>query len=732
MPVVTTCPECEAKLKFPDSASGKKVRCPKCQGIISLRNNGAKTAKSGSSISTTKKASSKQTSADDFGFDDAPLPIKKSDEPRRSSTRQSRRDDFDDDYDDYDDDRRDFDDDPYEEESSGMSTGAIISIVVGILGVLGIVAGVVIWQMNSDDEGNDDDIGGGGGFVAGPGNGGGGGRPAPRRTRTTIKNLDQAVSILDNGDEFQKVDALNWIALQPVQPDKHQKVSATVDPYLSNVNDKVRIAAMSVMVNWATKRNIPRMILAMKDKGSPFLTEEQKRGLKALAMLKDPQGAKAVAPLLNKFHGRDEVKNALLAIGAAAEDEVLAHMHSENRHALSNARRVLDELGTIEEKKIRQTLKDLSSMNQTVKRNAASYLETARVVPALQDEVAQALKNNLKNDRGDYDEKTVTTFAKWATEQDADVFADILEETSKSGIPRNHIKIGIKFLGDHPTKEGASALMGWIENFFVRGETINALKKIPGDIAELAVVKHMNSPNRDVQTHARQLLKEYGTKAEVMVSQIIEDINSEDKKMRAAAATSLQEVEVVETKKEEIALALNALLQGEDREEQIAAMKALQTWATKSNVPAVATWVADPNKKVGHDGDMKKIGIQVLANLQDERGIVPIAANLLDFFHKDEAAKALLNFGEKAEPAVITFLNNKDSNTRILACKILQNIGTEKSIKYLKRLIQADRIRSVQQQAAFTINVITQREKAKEAEKEKKEDDPDKDTKPDN
>lgn len=30
MPVSTQCPHCDAKLKVPDSASGKKVRCPKC------------------------------------------------------------------------------------------------------------------------------------------------------------------------------------------------------------------------------------------------------------------------------------------------------------------------------------------------------------------------------------------------------------------------------------------------------------------------------------------------------------------------------------------------------------------------------------------------------------------------------------------------------------------------------------------------------------------------------
>jgi hypothetical protein len=34
MPIATTCPHCDTKLRAPDAAAGKKIRCPKCQGTV--------------------------------------------------------------------------------------------------------------------------------------------------------------------------------------------------------------------------------------------------------------------------------------------------------------------------------------------------------------------------------------------------------------------------------------------------------------------------------------------------------------------------------------------------------------------------------------------------------------------------------------------------------------------------------------------------------------------------
>ena len=44
MPIQITCPGCQVKLKAPDTAVGKKTKCPKCQTIVSVPANGSQAA----------------------------------------------------------------------------------------------------------------------------------------------------------------------------------------------------------------------------------------------------------------------------------------------------------------------------------------------------------------------------------------------------------------------------------------------------------------------------------------------------------------------------------------------------------------------------------------------------------------------------------------------------------------------------------------------------------------
>lgn len=41
MPVLTTCPDCSAKMRVPDHAVGKQIKCPKCGGTFTVTAGGA-------------------------------------------------------------------------------------------------------------------------------------------------------------------------------------------------------------------------------------------------------------------------------------------------------------------------------------------------------------------------------------------------------------------------------------------------------------------------------------------------------------------------------------------------------------------------------------------------------------------------------------------------------------------------------------------------------------------
>ena len=350
----------------------------------------------------------------------------------------------------------------------------------------------------------------------------------------------------------------------------------------------------------------------------------------------------------------------------------------------------------------------------------------------MREEVIQGLKLHLKNDRGEIDRNAVEALERWALEKHVDIFTNILNDSDAKRLATREVERAMKMVSRYPTPAGVDALVRWLTNVFAYRNATSILERIPAKIAEPVVVKYMNEPDQTFRHRIMALLKFYRTKDEVLFDQVVKDINSADVKKREHAVKYLAKLPVTESRKKEISLLLNDMLKSTDEKVQKAAMEALQTWVTEANIEQILPFVADLDAKVGHKGDMKRLAIPMLAKLKDKRAVVPIAANLLNIFHQKEAQQALIELGPMAEEAVLTFLNNQNASYRRIGCQLLQHIGTEKSIKYLKRSIQKDPITSVKQQAAITLQVITKREEAKEKEKEKTEEGSDKDKKPDN
>jgi len=127
MPILVTCPNCSSSLKAPDNAVGRKVKCPKCGGVIAVpaaEEEAVDLAKLGVQAEPPDAAPpapvSRRRREDDYEDDDR-------------SRRRGRGDDHDDDYD--DEHRRR----PSREAAtgSGLPMGlGIASLSVGILGLL--------------------------------------------------------------------------------------------------------------------------------------------------------------------------------------------------------------------------------------------------------------------------------------------------------------------------------------------------------------------------------------------------------------------------------------------------------------------------------------------------------------------------------------------------------------------------------------------------------------------
>jgi HEAT repeat protein len=156
-----------------------------------------------------------------------------------------------------------------------------------------------------------------------------------------------------------------------------------------------------------------------------------------------------------------------------------------------------------------------------------------------------------------------------------------------------------------------------------------------------------------------------------------EDLSSWDRNRRRAAALNLRDAPPGGNRAG-IARALAAQLRADaDRMVRVEAAAALATWATPETVPALIGALKDA------DSSVKRKAMEALAKLKDPRAAGPLAACLKsDRFH---AADCLKRFGPGAEEAVLPYLDDDDGWVRLEAAKVLQEIGTARSLPALRQ-----------------------------------------------
>lgn len=166
------------------------------------------------------------------------------------------------------------------------------------------------------------------------------------------------------------------------------------------------------------------------------------------------------------------------------------------------------------------------------------------------------------------------------------------------------------------------------------------------------------------------------------VDHVLAGLESPDDARRRSAANRLASLGPNE-RRAEVAGALTDLLRDGDHFTRQAAARALGTWGTKQSVPALIKAIDDGNFAV------RWAAIEALGNLKDERAAGPIAAHLKADAIK--AAPALRAMGAAAEAAVLEVVKEgPDWMIRAEACRILEAIGTTKSVPDLERIARED------------------------------------------
>lgn len=162
---------------------------------------------------------------------------------------------------------------------------------------------------------------------------------------------------------------------------------------------------------------------------------------------------------------------------------------------------------------------------------------------------------------------------------------------------------------------------------------------------------------------------------------------------RFAALEELSLMTPVEQRREEVAKVLEGVLADKNYSARLSALRVVQIWRLRENVPAVIRLINPPESE-----SMRRKAMETLGHSGDARAATPLAQRLKDTTDRASALRALCELGPAAEDAVLVLLNDVDADVREAACDVLGEIGGPKSITALKEL--SDRSEGRMQESA--------------------------------
>jgi predicted Zn finger-like uncharacterized protein len=528
-------------------------------------------------------------------------------------------------------------------------------------------------------------------------------------------NLDEALQFLKDGNASKRHAGAQWLAKAPRDHGRQDEVARNLVPLLNDPNNQVRSAGVKALERWATRDSVQPLIDVLND-DNVALAEVRQTAIRTLGKLKDERAVAPLAQRLNHFFDRDSAAKALQDMGPMAESAVLKLAHHPDGGTRESARRVLQTYHTKPEMILTQGIQDLKAGDFDYRKSVAEWLCQIPVKEERRREVADALNPLLTDSRPDVRLAALKALAVWGTPNEVPAIIRAVDDDS------NEVRqLAMQTLVRLKDPRGVDAIAGRLSNLFDRDQATRALQDM-GPAAEKAVVKYYHHKDNDVRDRARRLLQEYNAKPEVILEQTMRDLKSSEKDLRINCADWLASQEPVETSRKAVGSELESLLTDSDYNVRNAGLKALRKWATKDNVPALVEVVKDETF-TPWAGEARKQAMQILGELKDERGARIVALHLLNFFEREDAARALIAMGPVAEKHVVSGLTNQDATVRKLVCTILAEVGTKSSLAALKRTVRGDPDQTVAAVALVAVNAITARTAA--ADKKEKDSKPD-------
>jgi HEAT repeat protein len=499
--------------------------------------------------------------------------------------------------------------------------------------------------------------------------------------------LDRKLADLKSSDPQQSKPALDWLAAADPKPSQRPRVTAALEPLLFDGDVRGNLdpdLLLRVYLTWAGKDNVPAMIRMVQNPTLPAWSRE-KTGLvmEALGKLQDERAADALAEKLSDPKLHNHAVNALKVLGPGGEKVVLGYLFDEDPDTRLRAGRVLADFGTKQDSVVAEAVGRLRSGPADVRRSAVVwFIDNPPDDEAVKADAGPMLARLLEDLSPDVCRQALEALKNWAT---PDCLPQLLtyarrEQKDAAGNP-----LLIDVLAQFHDERAAEAIALQLPNAHTHAKAAEALVNI-GPVAAPAALAYLNHPDEAVRKEAKSVCRRLNVSDERQLEQTLADVADPRTGRARTALQHLAALRPDDTARAKVSAALNAPLLDSNADVRADALSAARVWGTTANTDALLKLLGD-FQATGEGRDARMIDL--LGSLKDPKAAPALAQGLTHPRERGPVGKALRAIGPGAEEAVIPFLRVDDREARLEACRILAEIGTDKSVQPLQTAFNA-------------------------------------------
>jgi HEAT repeat protein len=494
-------------------------------------------------------------------------------------------------------------------------------------------------------------------------------------------DLDRQLKSLKTGTPETRQQALAWLLEAEPQKADRVRVAAALEPVLFDDGDRTfnPELLLRTYLHWAGKDNVPTLIRMVANPTLPAW-DARKAGwvIDALGKLQDKRAVDVLAEHLADPVLHDRAVNALRILGPTAEPAVLEFLFAKDADTRARAGQLLAEYGATPGKLVDEALGRLKSSQTEVRLSAACWFaDNPPADEAFKSEVAKALIPLLDDHSPPVCNEALRALKLWATKDSSPQLRDYARRMQKAAFAYPDL---IDVLAQFPDEANAEAIALQLANPGLRARAVQGLLKLD-KAADKAILAYINDPDPGVQKEMQDLCRLLKIPADRQLEQTLTDLTDMDVNRSRAALQTLAHLRPDEASRAKVVAALNVALLDPNNAIREDALNAVMVWGSQENTTTLLKILGDfQTGGTGRDGRI----IEALGSLKDPRAAQQLAQGLTHARERGEVSKALKAIGPGAEAAVAPFLQSPDPAVRITACRILADIGTDKSLQSLQ------------------------------------------------